>query len=134
MHSYSNVGYWVGKGVGRDVGSWDVGRSVGLGEGIDDGLGLGAGVGCMDGIGLGAGDGITEGLGDGDWVGYPLGAAVGASVSNISQVTKLDDISIKKVNPSEKVPSRNSDHSYGTPVATVPFSGYSENTGWSCSV
>jgi len=73
--------------------------------------------------------GITEGLGVGDRVGYPVGTAVGVSVSNISQIAKLDDTWIKKFNGSEYIPSRNNDHSYGTPVVTTPSTGYSENTG-----
>jgi hypothetical protein len=62
-------------------------------------------------MGLGAGVGITEGLGVGEIVGYPVGALVGVRVSNISQTSKLDDIAIRKLKPSEYVPSRNKDHS-----------------------
>jgi len=54
---------------------------------------------------------MTEGLGVGEIVGYPVGALVGVGVSNISQTSKLDDIAIRKLKPSEYVPSRNRDHS-----------------------
>jgi len=62
-------------------------------------------------MGLGAGVGITEGFGVGEMVGYPVGTLVGVWVSNISHVSKLADIAIKKLNPPEYVPSRNKDHS-----------------------
>lgn len=79
-------------------------------------------------MGLGDGVGITEGFGVGEMVGYPVGALVGLRVSNISQVSKLDDIAMKKLKLSEYVPSRNKDHSYA-PVALTP-TGYSENNGY----
>jgi len=69
MQSYCNVGYCVGGSDGNDVGICEVGRSVGLWEGINDGIGLGAGVGCVDGIGLGMGVGNKDGLWVGDTVG-----------------------------------------------------------------
>jgi len=64
----------------------------------------------------------------GEIVGYPVGALEGLKVSNISQVSKLDDIAIKKLNLSEYVPSIYKDHSY----APVPLTltGYSENKGY----
>ena len=105
MHSYSKVGYCVGSGVGMVVGSWEVGRSVGLGDGIDDGRGDGAGVGTTEGAGLGDGVGITEGLGVGDLVGKALGTSVGVSVSNISQVLIFRDISTRNDNCPRRVPS-----------------------------
>jgi len=100
----------VGRGVGKRVGSLEVGRSVGLGEGIKEGLGLGAGVGNEDGIALGEGVGITDGLGLGDRVGNDVGFSVGVSVSNISQVSMLRDISIKKSKYSEYPPFTYRDH------------------------
>jgi len=96
--SYSKVGFCVGLTVGYMVGSCDVGRIVGLGEGIEDGKGDGAGVGVRDGLGLGEGVGTTEGPGLGDRVGKRLGSCVGASLSNWRHVSNSRDISTMKGN------------------------------------
>jgi hypothetical protein len=73
-----------------------VGRNVGLGDGITEGLDDGCGVGITDGLRLGAGVGIREGLALGGLDGDGVGDAVGDSVSNISQVSKLLDVSTNK--------------------------------------
>jgi len=80
--------------VGDRVGNCEVGRLVGLGEGINDGAELGEGVGPEDGLGLGIGVGITDGLVEGDRVGKLVGNSVGLSVSKLSHVSRSRDISI----------------------------------------
>jgi len=84
--------------VGIEVGT--TGISVGLGEGITDGLGVGIdvvgvsvglGVGIVDGIALGDGDGEREGLGVGSlvvgyFVGTTVGRGVGAQVSQYKSI------------------------------------------------
>jgi len=94
IQSYSKVGYCEGKGVGACVGNSEVGRLVGLGEGIIDGAELGEGVGTKDGIGLGIRVGITDGLGEGDPVGKLVGNSVGLAVSKLSHTPSSRDISI----------------------------------------
>jgi len=75
------------------VGSCEVGRSVGLGDGSSEGIGLGAGLGITEGKGLGAGVGFTDGFVVGTFVGPPVGYSVGVTVSNNWHVSVDRDIS-----------------------------------------
>jgi len=86
-------------------------------EGIVDG----AGVGINDGFWLGAGVGSSEGLKVGGFVGKAVGFCVGVSVSNISHVSKLLDISTMKGSCVTKAPSEYSFQSYCNSEVKFPL-------------
>jgi len=107
--------------VGILVGSCDVGRNVGLGDGMREGVVDGAGVGITDGNWVGAFVGSIDGLGLGELVGKAVGFCVGVSVSNISHVSKLLDISTMKGSCVTKVPLEYSFQSYCKSELKFPF-------------
>lgn len=121
IQSYSKVGYWEGDCVGILVGSCDVGRNVGLGDGMNEGLADGVAVGTNDGDTLGADVGNPEGLRLGDIVGKLLGYNVGSSVSNISQVSKLLDVSTRKGSCVMRSPLEYIFQSYIPDSSTLPL-------------